>query len=144
MEHNSLVVDQSDFEDACDQLIVAIKILKRSVRPPEATAPAEAPPKKVKAKKAAATPEPTPKPTLAAELEANPVVPDFAAMSKEEHVADIMRRDAEEDVLKATLVEFATANGKAAAIAKLNSLGFERMRDIPPQGYAAVIAAFKE
>lgn len=140
MDYNLQVVSQSDFEEACDQMIIALGNLKRSLRPQEPAAPAEAPAPTKKAKAKAATP----KPTLAAELEANPEVPSFAAMTDEEHLADIMRRDAEEDVLKAAVVEFATAHGKAAASAKLNSMGFARVRDIPPQGYAAVIAAFKE
>jgi cell division septation protein DedD len=123
MDYNSLVVDQSDFEDACDQLIVAIKILKRSVRPPEATAPAEAPPKKVKAKKAAPTPEPTPEPSPEPTPEP----------SAEAHAA-----------FKKTIVAYATAHGKAASLEKLKSMGFSAFTEVPPQSYDAVAAAFAE
>lgn len=119
MDYNLQVVSQSDFEEACDQIIIAIGNLKRSLRPQEPAAPAEAPAptKKAKASKAAATPTPEPEHTPAA--------------------------DAYTQVLKA-VVDFATAHGKAAATAKLNSMGFARVRDIPPQSYEAITAAFRE
>lgn len=123
MNYNLQVVSQSNFEEACDQIIIAIGNLKRSLRPQEPAAPAEAPAptKKAKASKAAATPTPEPKP----EPEHTPAA------------------DAYSQVLKA-VVDFATAHGKAAATAKLNSMGFARVRDIPPQSYEAITAAFQE
>lgn len=119
MDYNPQVVSQSDFEEACDQIIIAIGKLKRSLRPQEPAAPAEAPPKKTRAKKA----EPVPQPLPVAVIEPSP----------EAHAS-----------FKKTIVAYATKHGKTASLDKLKSMGFSVFADVLPQSYDAVAAAFKE
>jgi len=119
MEHNFSVVNPSEFEQSCEQLIIAIGRLKKSIHPLEAqAAPAEST-KKTKAKKAEPAPEPVVEPTTQPSVEA--------------HAA-----------FKKTIVAYATTHGKAAALEKLKSMGFSAFAEVPPQSYDAVAAAFEE
>lgn len=134
MDYNPLVVVQSNFEDACDQMIVAINILKRSVRAVEPTAQAEAPtPKPAKAKKAAATPEPV------QEAPAPAPVPAPAAAAVPTTI-DPNRYEA----VAAIVLAHATKHGKAAAVKILNDLGFKSLRDVTPDRFEEVDVVFTQ
>lgn len=141
MDYNPLVVVQSNFEDACDQMIVAINILKRSVRTLEPTAPAEvATPKPTKAKKAAATPEPVQEaPTPVAEAPAPAPTPTPAPAAVPTTIDPHQY-----EVVAAIVLAHATKHGKASAVKILNDLGFKSLRDVTPDRFEEVSTTFTQ
>ena len=143
MDYNPLVVVQSNFEDACDQMIVAINILKRSVRTLEPAAPAEVPtPKPAKAKKAAATPEPVQEaPTPVAEaLTPTPTPAPAPAPAAVPTTIDPGRYE----TVAAIVLAHATKHGKASAVKILNDLGFKSLRDVTPDRFEEVSTTFTQ
>ncbi len=127
MEHNLSVVHQSQFEQACDEIILAIGRLKRSIRAETeetALAPAE-PVKKPKAAKPKAEPAP-----VVEVVEEAPAPADAALMTYDE--------------VSSKVIDFATTKGKTAMLEVYATFGAKHLRDIAPEDYAALAAALSE
>lgn len=128
MEHNLSVVNPSEFEQSCDDIILAIGRMKRSIRPPETqdTAPAVAEPvKKRKAAKQKAAPAP-----VAEIVEKAPAPADDVPMTY--------------DQVSSKVIDYATNRGKAAMLEVYSTFGAKHLRDIDPKDYAALAAALSE
>lgn len=128
MEHNFSVVNPSEFEQSCDDIILAIGRMKRSIRPPDKqdTSPAVAEPaKKPKAAKPKAAPE------LVAEIVKEAPAPADAVLMTYDEVSS-------------KVIDYASTKGKAAMLEVYSTFGAKHLRDIDPKDYAALAAALSE
>jgi hypothetical protein len=127
MEHNLQVVNPTQFEQACDEIILAIGRLKRSIRP-ETEETASAPAEPVKKAKAA---KPKAEPANVVEVVEEPPAP-----------ADDV--DLTYEQVSSKVIDFATTRGKSAMLEVYAKFGAKHLRDIAPEDYAALAAALSE
>ncbi len=126
MEHNFPVVNPSEFEQACDEIILSIGRLKRSIRL-ETQEAAPAPAEHVKKPKTA-KPKATPAP-VAEVVEEAPAPADAVLMTYEE--------------VSSKVIDFATAHGKSLMLEKYAKFGAKHLRDIDPKDYLALAASLE-